>query len=355
MSSRDRVLTTLHHETPDRVPLDYTANGIIHNKLMQHFRLISDDYVGLLRALHVDFMYAGPRYIGPRRHPEKPGLNIDPEWGIHTRWVENEFGGYTDYCEFPLANLEPDTLANWPMPDPADYDYASIPQFCRDHDDFALFIGNAGCADIINQTGMLAGMEATLAGIATGDEALLNFIDRRLTIQLQVAERTLEAAGGRIDFFWMGEDLGTQRGPMVSMPFYQQYIQPRHRRFFELARSYALPVMVHSCGSSSWVYETFIEDGVAAVDTLQPEAANMSPQHLKSTYGGRLAFHGCISTAGPLAYGTAAEVRANVCETLDIMMPGGGYCLAPTHAIQDNSPLENVLEMYATGYSVGRY
>ena len=33
---------------------------------------------------------------------------------------------------------------------------------------------------------------------------------------------------------------------------------------------------------------------------------------------------------------------------------GGGYCFAPTHLIQDNSPLENVLEMYRCAREFGR-
>jgi uroporphyrinogen decarboxylase len=95
--------------------------------------------------------------------------------------------------------------------------------------------------------------------------------------------------------------------------------------------------------------------GINGVDTLQPEATNMSPEYLKKTFGGRLVFHGCISTAGPVAYGTPEEVTAYCRKTLDIMMPGGGYCFAPTHALQDNSPTENVLAMYETAHTYGRY
>jgi len=62
--------------------------------------------------------------------------------------------------------------------------------------------------------------------------------------------------------------------------------------------------MIHTCGSSSWAYEDFIEMGITVVDTLQPEAKDMAPEYLKKTFGGRLAFHGCISTAGPVASGT---------------------------------------------------
>ncbi|MEI7437679.1 MAG: hypothetical protein WCL16_12820, partial [bacterium] len=74
---------------------------------------------------------------------------------------------------------------------------------------------------------------------------------------------------------------------------------------------------------------------------------------LKQTFGGRLAFHGCISTAGPVAYGTVADVVADCHKTLEIMKPGGGYCFAPTHSLQDNSPTENVIAMYDTARQYG--
>lgn len=139
------------------------------------------------------------------------------------------------------------------------------------------------------------------------------------------------------------------------MLIFRKHIRPRHQPFVDLARAYNAIPMEHTCGSSSWAYEDFIDMGVQVVDTLQPEAAKMDPAYLKATFGGRLGFHGCISTAGPLAYGTPDAVAADVRQTLAIMMPGGGYVLAPTHAIQDNSPTENVLAMYAAARRYGVY
>jgi uroporphyrinogen decarboxylase len=81
----------------------------------------------------------------------------------------------------------------------------------------------------------------------------------------------------------------------------------------------------------------------------------MSPAYLKEHFGGRLMFHGCISTAGPVAYGSVQDVVKNVEETLEVMMPGGGYCCAPTHALQDNSPTENVVAMYEAMHKYGVY
>jgi len=36
-------------------------------------------------------------------------------------------------------------------------------------------------------------------------------------------------------------------------------------------------------------------------------------------------------------------------------MPGGGYCFAPTHLLQDNTPTENAVAMYDAGKRYGKY
>ncbi|MCK4982908.1 MAG: hypothetical protein KAS17_08295, partial [Victivallaceae bacterium] len=77
--------------------------------------------------------------------------------------------------------------------------------------------------------------------------------------------------------------------------------------------------------------------------------------YLKDTYGDKLAFHGSISTAGPVAYGSVQDTINIARETLEIMMPGGGYAFAPTHALQDNSPTENVVAMYEAAAKYGKY
>jgi uroporphyrinogen decarboxylase len=276
-------------------------------------------------------------------------------WGIHRRWIEHETGGYWDYCDFPLRDADLETVENWPMPSPDDYDYERVAAMCEACGQHCIVVGGAGTGDVINSAGMIRSMEQVLVDLVTDNPAGLRYIDRRLGILLQTVERTIEAARGRIDVMWMGEDLGTQRGPIISLELYRKHIRPRHQKFVDLAKAYDLPVVIHTCGSSSWAYDDFAEMGFDGVDTLQPEAHNMSPAYLKANFGDRLAFHGCISTAGPLATGTREDVAANVRETLETMMPGGGYCLAPTHAIQDNSPTENVVAMYEAAHRYGRY
>lgn len=354
MSSKERVLTAFACQEPDRVPINYFANPGIDGRLKAHFGLAPDDHEGLRRALGVDFRSVSAPYIGPPLHAELPGRRVHPLWGFHTRYIEHESGAYWDYCDFPLKDADEEAVANWPMPSPDDYDYSQVAEACDRYSAYAIN-GAAGYGDIINANGFLRGMEQTLIDLVTDNPAGLLLADRRMNILVEVTRRNLEAARGKIDFLWLGEDLGTQLGPMISLTTFRKHIRPRYQRFCDLARAYDIPIMMHSCGSSSWAFEDFIEMGIRVVDTLQPEAKDMAPEYLKAKYGGRLAFHGCISTAGPVAYGTVEDTIAYCRRTLEIMMPGGGYCFAPTHSLQDNSPTENVVAMYETAHRYGHY
>ncbi|MEW6751899.1 MAG: uroporphyrinogen decarboxylase family protein [Candidatus Latescibacterota bacterium] len=354
MTSRERVLRTLARGEADRVPVNYDANAGIDGRLKAHFGLGPKDGEGLLRALGVDFRRVGAPYAGPRLHADIPerGVRVS-DWGIHTRWIEHGSGGYWDFCDFPLREATVDQVASWPMPDPDRYDYSTVALQCRRHQGYALCLQCYG--DLINGNGMLRSMEQTLVDLITDDPAGLLLADRRFAIQEEVARRTLEAADGRLDVLWLGEDLGTQDRPMISMDIFRRHFRPRYQRLVDLGRAHGARVMIHTCGASSWAYEEFVEMGIDAVDTLQPEARNMSPAYLKRTFGGRLAFHGCISTAGPVAYGSPGEVTQYCRDTLAVMMPGGGYCFAPTHQLQDNSPTGNVVAMYEAARRYGVY
>lgn len=334
--------------------MDYDCNPGIDARLTKHFGLKPDDNEGLRRALGVDFRKVGAPYVGPKLHADVPGRQVD-DWGIRRQWIEHESGGYWDFCDWPLTNAALDEIERWPMPSPDHYDYSAIAAQCARHRDYCVVAGNAGLGDIINSTGMLRTMEQVLVDLATDDDAGLRLIDRKLDIELEVYRRTLAAAKGQVDLLLIGEDLGTQRGPTISLEMYRKHLRPRHQRFVDLGRVCGIPVMIHCCGSSSWAFDDFIAMGISVIDTLQPEAKDMAPAYLKQRYGDRLAFHGMISTAGPVAYGTVDDVVRNCRETLAIMMPGGGYCFSPTHQLQDNSPTENVLAMYATAAKHGHY
>ncbi len=355
MTSKERVQTAFKRCKADRVPVNYFANPGIDSRLKKHFGLKTDDNLGLMDKLGVDFLGIEPLYTGPELHPQIPDRRVNKLWGMRCRWIEHQCGGYWDYCDFPLKYADMEAVERWPLPNAEGFHYKRLNELCKEYKDYALFYGGAGLVDIMNGMGMLFGTERVYMAMADEDNALMRLIDRKIEVQLEIMRRSLEAAEGNYTFVWIGEDLGTQRGPLISLSSYREVLKPRHQKFINLVRSFGLPVMIHSCGSSSWAFNDMAEMGVDVVDTLQPEATNMSPAYLKSAYGDKLAFHGCISTAGPLSFGTEAELEKYVKNTLDIMMPGGGYSMSPTHSIQDNSPVENVIALYKATHQYGWY
>lgn len=355
LTSKERVKRAFAFEKSDRVPINYLANPTIHMKFSQAIGVADGNYEKVMDIIGVDFRGIGVPYAGKLLFKEIDGLSVDPVYGFYTKLIRNESGYYHDFCNFPLKDANDETIANFPAPNPDDFDYSNIENALNYNKDKAIYIGGAGIADIINSTGRVMGMEEALVKLYSEDEATLCYLDRRLNMELGILERIMGKAKdcnskSKIDFLWMGEDLGTQIAPMISLDLYRKVFKPRHQKFVDFAKSYNLPVMIHTCGSSSWVYDDFIEMGINAVDTLQPEAVNMNPAYLKEHFGGKLSFHGCISTAGVLTEGSSDDVDRTVNETIGIFRDTKGYMLSPTHMIQDNTPVENVIAMYSAAH-----
>jgi uroporphyrinogen decarboxylase len=270
MRPKDRVLTAFARQEPDRVPINYHANPDIDRRLKQHFGLRRDDDEGLRQALGVDFRSVSAPYVGPKLHQDVPERRVDV-WGVYSRWVEHESGGYWDFCDFPLRHATPLEIDAWPVPSPDDYDYSSLPAQCERWRNYCVAAGHAGLGCVINRTGKLRTMDQVLVDLITEAPAVLRYIERKQQAELEIMRRTLEAARGGVDLLIMGEDMSTQRRPMISLDLYRAQIRPSHQPFVDLAKGYGIPVMFHSCGACSWAFEDLIEIGIDVIDTLQPE------------------------------------------------------------------------------------
>jgi len=367
MNSKERVRRVIRREKPDRVPINYSSNPGIQSRLMEYMGLAPNDYGGLLDQIGVDFRGIGAGYNGPELHKStREDRRVNAMYGIVYKWIANESGGYWDHCDFPLEFASVEEVANWALPNPDDFDYGSLEAQINATSGYAIHLGGAGTACIINTAGFYRSMEQTFVDLITGDEAGMLLIDRFIGQQFATLERELAAiekiakkqnkkVSELVDFVWMGEDLGTQHTPLISMEIFKKQILPRQQPFFDLCGHYGLPTLLHTCGSSSWAYEEYIKAGLTGADTLQPEAKNMDPAYLKKTFGGRLFFHGCISTGGPLAFGSVEDTIKDCAYILETMMPGYEYCFAPSHALQDNTPVENIIAAYNAAHSIGAY
>ena len=92
----------------------------------------------------------------------------------------------------------------------------------------------------------------------------------------------------------------------------------------------------------------FIDLGVKVLDPIQTSAKDMDIKILKERFGDKLTFHGAIDTQMDLPKSSSAEIRELVKKTIDVLGKGGGYFFSPSHRIQQDTPLENIIAMYET-------
>jgi uroporphyrinogen decarboxylase len=134
----------------------------------------------------------------------------------------------------------------------------------------------------------------------------------------------------------------------MSSALWRTFIADNLAKIADIAHRHGAKFMLHSCGGVRDLIPDLIDVGVDVLDPIQTQAKGMDPDELKAEFGDVLSFHGAIDTQTTLPFGSADDVRAEVAHRIEVMGESGGYILAPTHNIQPDTPLENILAMYET-------
>ena len=363
MDSRRRVALALAHKEPDRVPIDYWAAPEVTAKLLRRFGLASEEE--LLRRFDVDFRYIdGPKYVGPEPLRAEDGSVEDP-WGVPRLRVQVGTGeaatAYWEVVRFPLRDArsveEVRGYPKWPSPEWFDYGVVrgQVAE-ARRAGKVVVFIGDRlnRCAQL-KPAMYLRGVEQILLDFALSPDIAEEILGRIAAFYLDYARRTLEAAGGGIDVFMMGDDFGTQTGPLLSPDMWQRFLRPGFQAFIGLAKRHGCKVAHHSCGSIQPLIPHLIDCGLDILNPLQPDVHDMDRRELKRRFGGRLCFHGSISIQRTLPFGTPDDVRNEVRERFETLAPGGGFIFCTAHNIQADTPLENIDALFEAYRAVGRY
>jgi len=353
MTSKERVLIAASLGKPDRVPMDFNANPATMNRLMQDLGVSS--LKELLLHLHVDIIdirgVADPAYCGPISEYRNLGSGIENYWGMRRKVMQTATGPENCYVDFPLADadsIEKIETHAWPSIDWFDFD--GFAESLALWNDFAVM---ASGASVLQHPMLLCGMDKILTDIALNPDLACAVFDKFTNFYVAYYDKMLTAAKGRIDLFRIGDDIGTQRGPLISPAMFKQFIAPRLRLLVDLAHSHNTKVMFHSCGGITAFIDALIDIGVDIIDPIQVRADNMDPARIKEEYGERICLHGSIDTQYVLPLGTPQEVTDNVKQMIDILGCDGGFILAPCHVLQTDVPTENVSAMYETGYEYG--
>ena len=344
MASRERVLTALSHQQPDRCPCDYIGTPEVDRKLKQHFRTENMDEV--LEKLGVDLRLVEAPYIGPELRKWDDG-RFENYWGSIRKPVRNEAGTYNEAVEFPYAAFRSaEDVKKFRWPKTGWFDYSKLADDCRNYRGCAIVFGRPGNMELINGTSYGRGVERVIYDIALEDPAGLACMEKRFQCCYEISERALQAAAGQIDILWIGDDYGTQNGLLMSPEKWRKLFLPKLTTMCQLGHKYGAKVMLHCCGSTPPLWPALIKAGVDIYQTVQPEAKDMVPAELKEQFGSEICFHGTISIQKTLPFGTARQVADEVRLRIETVGKNGGLIVAPAHNTQPDTPIENILAMY---------
>jgi uroporphyrinogen decarboxylase len=382
LSSRERVLTTLQHEQPDRVPLVIGISNATGIKMAP--------YRGIKKIIGVqapdNYIYDWPELgtaeidettLRRLRSDVRGVLDLEPEavrrWNRerdpHSDYVDSWGSGQTEIGEddwFPSVHPIPDakTVADldayrgWPdMSDPTRIAHvAAQARKLAEENEYAI-MATPWLLFPFERAYAMQGMETFLLNMAMDPDFAHALMARIAVYCKQLMGRFLAELGDNVDIIKIGDDLGTQASLMISPQMYRKLLKPIHADFISYikARTKA-KVFFHSDGDVAPLIDDFIEIGVDILNPIQTSAGTMSDlPALKKRFGKNIVFCGAIDTQHILPFGTPAEVREEVRRVISILGPGGGYMLGGVHTVMNDVPAENVLAMVDAAVEFGRY
>lgn len=386
MNSRERVLTTLNHQEPDRVPFDMGGTVVtgIQTKAYRRLR----DYLGLPRKetkiidilqqlaevdddvmerLGVDVRNVSPRSTASFRIEIKETADGNytyfyDEYQIGWR-MPKEGGMYYDMFDHPLSgNITEEDVERYQLPDPLNPSrFAGLRESSLkvlNEEKRALIVGNIS-AGIFELYMWIHGFKDGYADWAGNPEMAKKMLGSYMDMQMTYWEKMFDTlAGIPIDVAQMADDMAGQNGMLISPRSYRRYLKPFHKEMFDYIHSKSdAKIFFHSCGSIRDVIPDLIEVGVDILNPVQVNAANMDSADLKREFGKDLTFWGGgvdTQTAFDESH-TPDEVRKDVRRRLEDFMPGGGFVFNTVHNIQGNVPAENIMAMWETVQEYGRY
>lgn len=350
MTSYERVRNTLDRKPVDRVPYDISAEDIVWERLQDYLGKSSREDV--MRELGIDRWTVGPRYAGPPLKTFEDGsYEIIVSGGPIMKKLETAVGFAESIVKYPWADVEePEDLeGRWGWNGKKEWwDFSNIEEdIDRINEGGRKWITAHGDPSGLQHISMWAGDENFLMTLAADEDLAVAMIEKHNEIRLWHALKTLEAGKGKIHELNGGGDYGTQNGPLISREMFCRYFKPLYKAFYkEIKDNFDVEIFFHSCGGIEPIIPDLIEVGVTILDPIQSSAAGMREADLKKKYGDKLNFHGGIDIQSFLPYATVDEVLAKKQEMIEVLGKGGGFLLSPTHMLQPDTPIENILAIY---------
>jgi uroporphyrinogen decarboxylase len=365
MTGRDRVLKTLDHKEPDRVPLD--LGGINNTTLHVKIEKALNEHLGIhdakteIRATNQLVTVPNEKIL---RHfgvdtrsiffdEDRPWVEVEDgvfrdQWGLEYKL--NPDGNYYNFCGHPLSRAQSvQDIEAYEFPDPrAEVRIKGLEERAKKYQGQYCLILEGMREPGFGTPSWLRGHTQFYMDMVSNKKMVNALLDRMLAFNLELADFLLDRLGPYLDIVKVADDLGTQNNLIISPVMYRELVKPRQKELYAFIKKKCdCKLLLHACGAIRDIIPDLIEIGVDALNPVQTTATGMDASELKREFGKDLTFWGGgIDTQHILPFDTPEAVKGEVKKNLDIFKPGGGYVFAQIHNIMPDVPLENLIAMY---------
>ena len=213
-------LRPLTHEKPDRVPAWCGSSVEFWEKAKKQLNL---DDEGLRLRFGDDFRRVFAKYVGPNP-PLSPGAVSRTVFGIERAGI-----GYGQPMTHPLANATLKQIHDYPWPDPAWIDPSNIRADAEKYKKQYAILGGEWSPFWHDAIDML-GMENLYFKMHDEPEIVDAVLQHMVDFYAAASQRTFDAAADAIDIFFIGNDFGSQMGPLLSPQLFERFLLPHVKR-----------------------------------------------------------------------------------------------------------------------------
>ena len=343
MTSKERFYACMDRQYPDRPPITpLHGDGRVLSDLFDKLGVKSHDE--FMEKIGEDFRYVNPDYTGPELKKFDDG-GFEDIWGTYYTRNYITDGFYWEPSFRPYEHIQTlEEIKNKRMPSPDWYDFSTISGKIDRTPDKIIITGSMGAFDFINGVSFMRGYEQTMLDIADENPVYLYLMEKRFDFYYEYLERILYAGQNKIDVVYVGDDLGSQQGPLISPSVFEHLFAPKYKGAFKMIHSYGAKTMMHSCGAVRPFIPILIEIGLDILDVVHVDAAGMDLQGLYNDFHNKLTFSGTLSVQTFLNKSTSEEIRMEITRRKKLFHDGG-LILGPSNMMQPDMSFENFIAM----------
>jgi hypothetical protein len=152
---------------------------------------------------------------------------------------------------------------------------------------------------------------------------------------------------------FLGEDICTQRGPMISVEFMEKHYAPQLRYGLEPLLEVGCRPVWHCDGDVRPLLDFLIDSGVKGLQGFQPECGMLLEEIVtrRTRDDEPLVIFGPLAVTTELPVCTPEEVAAKVHRAIDVCRGNASLVLFMSNTINPDVPLENIEAMYEAAKS----